>query len=230
MDDTPTVDIVANLAAVRAHIADAAEAVGRARDAVTLVAVSKNFPAESIVPVLEAGQRVLGENRVQEAQGKWPGLRERFADVTLHLIGPLQTNKAREAVALFDVIETVDRAKLAKALRQEMDRQGREPACYVQVNTGAEPQKTGVLPGAADALIETCRESHQLPLQGLMCLPPIGDDPARHFDLLARIAENNALPILSMGMTADFETAITHGATHVRVGTAIFGPRPPRQL
>ncbi len=228
MPDTPIVDVAANLAAVRAHIADAAIAAGRAGDAVTLVAVSKTHAAERIVPVLKAGQRVFGENRVQEAHGKWPGLRESYADVTLHLIGPLQTNKVREAVALFDVIETVDRAKLAKAIRREMDRQGREPACYVQVNTGAEPQKAGVLPDAADALIETCRESHRLPVRGLMCLPPIEDDPAPHFDLLARIAERNALPTLSMGMTADFEVAIAHGATHVRVGTAIFGPRGER--
>jgi hypothetical protein len=230
MADTPSVDVVANLASVRGHIAAAAIAAGRAGDAVTLVAVSKTFAAERIVPVLEAGQRVLGENRVQEAHGKWPGLRERYPDVTLHLIGPLQTNKAREAVALFDVIETIDRAKLARALRREMDHLGREPVCYVQVNTGAEPQKAGVLPDAADALIEACRESHRLPLQGLMCLPPQGDDPAPHFDLLARIAERNALATLSMGMTADFETAIAHGATHVRVGTAIFGPRAPRQV
>jgi PLP dependent protein len=228
MADTPTVDVAANLAAVRAHIAAAAIAAGRAGDAVTLVAVSKTHPAEHIVPVLAAGQRVFGENRVQEAHGKWPGLREAYADVTLHLIGPLQTNKAREAVSLFDVIETVDRPKLAKAIRREMDHLGREPVCYVQVNTGAEPQKAGVLPDDADALIETCRETHRLPVKGLMCLPPHGDDPAPHFDLLARIAERNALAVLSMGMTADFEVAVAHGATHVRVGTAIFGPRGER--
>ena len=222
------VDVAGNLAAVGARIAAAAEAAGRPADSVTLVAVPKTFPAEHIRPALVAGHRVYGENRVQEAAEKWPGLRADFPDAVLHLIGPLQTNKVRDAVALFDVIETVDRPKLAAALRREFDRSGRAPTCYIEVNTGSEPQKSGVLPGDADAFVELCRREHDLPVKGLMCLPPQGQDPAPHFTLLRDIAQRNDLPILSMGMTADFEIAIACGATHVRVGTAIFGPRGKR--
>lgn len=222
------VDVAGNLAAVSARIASAAEAAGRPAESVTLVAVPKTFPADHIRPALLAGHRVYGENRVQEAAEKWPGLRAEFPDTILHLIGPLQTNKVRDAVALFDVIETVDRPKLAAALRREFDRSGRAPVCYVEINTGAEPQKAGVLPQDADAFIRQCRREHGLPIKGLMCLPPQGQDPTPHFTLLADIAKRNDLPILSMGMTADFETAIACGATHVRVGTAIFGQRAKR--
>ncbi len=225
---TGAVDVAGNLALVGARIAAAAEAAGRAADAVTLVAVPKTFPADHIRPALAAGHRVFGENRVQEAADKWPGLRADFPDTTLHLIGPLQTNKVRDAVALFDVIETVDRPKLAAALRREFDRTGRELACYIEINTGAEAQKAGVLPDAADAFIDLCRREHGLPVKGLMCLPPHDQDPAPHFTLLRDIARRNDLPVLSMGMTADFETAIACGATHVRVGTAIFGQRAKR--
>jgi len=222
------VDVAGNLASVSARIVAAAEAAGRPADAVTLVAVPKTFPADHIRPALVAGHRVFGENRVQESAEKWPGLRADFPDCTLHMIGPLQTNKVREAVALFDVIETVDRPKLAAALRREIDRVGRAPTCYIEVNTGAEAQKAGVLPDNADAFIDLCRGEHGLPVKGLMCLPPNGQDPAPHFTLLRDIARRNDLPVLSMGMTADFETAIACGATHVRVGTAIFGARAKR--
>ena len=220
-----TVDVAANLAAVRARIAAAA---GRAPDSTSLVAVSKTFPADHIRPALAAGQRVFGENRVQEAMEKWPGLRIDYPATRLHLIGPLQTNKTRDAVALFDVIETVDRPKLAAALRREIDRAGRAPDCFVEVNTGGEAQKAGLAPDRADAFIETCRNEFGLPIKGLMCLPPVGEDPGPHFLLLAEIAARNGLAVLSMGMTADFEIAISCGATHVRVGTAIFGKRAPR--
>ena len=227
-DDNHGVDIAGKLAAVRARIAEAALAAGRPASDVTLVAVPKTFPAAHIRPALAAGHRVFGENRVQETAEKWPALRADFPDVTLHLIGPLQTNKVRDAVALFDVIETVDRPKLAAALRREFDRAGRALDCYIEINTGAEPQKSGVLPDDADAFIDACRNEHDLPVKGLMCLPPQGQDPAPHFTLLRDIAIRNDLPVLSMGMTADFETAIACGATHVRVGTAIFGQRAPR--
>jgi pyridoxal phosphate enzyme (YggS family) len=219
------VDVAANLSDVRARIAAAARAAGRDPAEVTLVAVSKTFGAEHIRPALDAGQRVLGENRVQEAEAKWPALRAEFPDLVLHLIGPLQTNKVRDAVALFDVIETVDRPKLAAALAREFARTGTTRRCLVEVNTGAEPQKSGVLPDAADAFIEACRTDHGLAVEGLMCLPPFHEDPAPHFALLRDIAARNGLTVLSMGMTADFEAAIAFGATHVRVGTAIFGPR-----
>lgn len=227
--DANAVDVAANLKKVQGKISEAAVAAGRPADAVTLVAVPKTFPAEHIRPALVAGHRVFGENRVQETAEKWPDLRAEFPDVTLHLIGPLQTNKVRDAVALFDVIETVDRSKLAAALRREFDKAGRAPDCYVEVNTGAEAQKAGVLPDEADAFIDQCQAEHKLPIKGLMCLPPHGQDPAPHFRLLADIARRNGLPVLSMGMTADFETAIACGATHVRVGTAIFGQRTPRR-
>jgi pyridoxal phosphate enzyme (YggS family) len=223
-----TVDVAANLAAVRARIDAAAVAAGRSAESVTLVAVPKTFPADHIRPALSAGHRVYGENRVQETAEKWPALRADFPDTTLHLIGPLQTNKVKEAVALFDVIETVDRPKLAAALRREIDRVGRAPICYVEINTGAEPQKAGVLPDHADAFLDQCRREFDLPIQGLMCLPPHNQDPAPHFTLLRDIARRNGLPVLSMGMTADFEIAIACGATHVRVGTAIFGQRAKR--
>ncbi len=218
-------EVAANLADVRARIAAAAAEAGRDPGAVTLIAVGKVQPIERVEAALLAGQRVFGENRVQEAQGKWPGLRERFAGVELHLIGPLQTNKVREAVALFDVIQTVDRPKLAAELAREMDRQGRRPDCYIQINTGEEEQKAGVLPAEADAFIEACRVGHGLPVVGLMCIPPVDDDPALHFALLRELAKRHGLERLSMGMSGDYEAAVALGATHVRVGTAIFGAR-----
>jgi pyridoxal phosphate enzyme (YggS family) len=215
------------LGLVRGRIDCAARAAGRSSEDITLVAVSKTFGAAEIAPVLDAGQRVFGENRVQEAQEKWPGLRERFSGVELHLIGPLQSNKARDAVALFDVIHTVDRPKIAAALATEMARQERRPRLLVQVNTGAEPQKAGVLPENADAFIAECRDVHGLAVEGLMCIPPEDENPAPHFALLEKIALRNGLAMLSMGMSGDFETAVALGATHVRVGSAIFGSRPP---
>ncbi|MBT4769998.1 MAG: YggS family pyridoxal phosphate-dependent enzyme [Rhodospirillaceae bacterium] len=221
----PAFDVVASLAHVREAIAWAAKESGRKVEDVTLVAVSKTHDAVRIRPALEAGQKVFGENRVQEAAEKWPGLRADFADVTLHLIGPLQTNKAEDAVRLFDVIESIDRPKLARALAAAMEKTGRRPRCYVQVNTGEEPQKAGVLPLAADALIAACRDEYGLDLIGLMCIPPQGENPAPHFALLGGIARRNGIENLSMGMSGDFETAIRSGATHVRVGTAIFGER-----
>ncbi len=217
-----------NLAAVRGQVAAAAEAAGRDPAEVTLVAVGKTHPAEWIEAALKAGQRVYGENRVQEAQGKFPDLKARYPDLVLHLIGPLQTNKAAVAVELFDVIETVDRPKLARVLAKEMGKAGRRPACFIQVNTGEEAQKAGVAPGEADQLIALSRDELGLPIEGLMCIPPVGEEPALHFALLREIACRNGLQSLSMGMSADFETAIRFGATHVRVGTAIFGPRAPR--
>ena len=220
--------IAAGLAAVRARIAEAESAAGRAPGSVTLVAVGKTFGAERIEAALAAGQRVFGENRVQEAEAKFPALKAAHPDLLLHLIGPLQTNKARDAVALFDAIETLDRPKLARALAKEMAKAGRRPQCFVQVNTGAEPQKAGVLPAEADELIALVRDELDLPLVGLMCLPPFGEEPSLHFALLAEIAKRNGIERLSMGMTADFETAIRFGATHVRVGTAIFGARDKR--
>lgn len=191
----------------------------------TLVAVSKTFGREEILPVLEAGQRVFGENRVQEAQGKWPELRQLYPDIELHLIGPLQSNKAADAVALFDVIETIDREKIAAALAKEMEKQGKAPRLLVQVNTGAEPQKAGVLPDETSAFVELCRKKYGLAIEGLMCIPPFEENPGPHFALLRKLAGELALEVLSMGMSADFETAIELGATHVRVGSAIFGQR-----
>ena len=210
---------------VRAKIEQACREVGREAGSVTLVAVSKTFGADAIRPALAAGQRVFGENRVQEAKAKWPALCEEFPGVELHLVGPLQSNKAKEAVALFDVIHTVDRPKIAQALAEEMVKQGRRPQLLVEINTGAEPQKAGVLPEAADAFIAACREQYGLAIGGLMCIPPLDEAPAPHFALTAKIAERNGLAWLSMGMSADFATAIALGATHVRVGTAIFGAR-----
>jgi len=219
--------IAANLAAVRARIEAAAEAAGRAAGAVSLVAVSKTHPAASVRAALQAGQRVFGENRVQEALGKFPGLRQEFPDLRLHLIGPLQTNKVRDAVAHCDVIETVDRPRLAEALAREMERSGRHLPCFIEVNTGEEAQKAGVFPEMADGFIADSRGRLGLPIVGLMCIPPEDEEPALHFALLREIARRNGLDQLSMGMSADFETAIRFGATHVRVGTAIFGARGP---
>ena len=217
--------ISANIAAVRARIENAASAARRRVDAVTLVAVSKTQPADSVRAALKAGQRVFGENRVQEAVAKFPGLRAEYPDLKLHLIGPLQTNKVKDAVAHCDVIETVDRPRLAEALAREMERRARRLPCFIEVNTGEEPQKAGVLPAAADEFIGDCRDRLGLPVIGLMCIPPEHDEPALHFALLREIARRNGLDQLSMGMSADFETAVRFGATHVRVGTAIFGAR-----
>ena len=225
MEEAITVDLAANLGAVRGRIAAAAIAAGRDADAVTLVAVSKTQPAAAVRAALAAGQRVFGENRVQEALAKFPGLRGEFPDLKLHLIGPLQTNKIKDAVAHCDVIETVDRPRLAEALAREMDRSGRRLPCYVEVNTGEEPQKAGILPAVADDFIRDCRDRLGLPIAGLMCIPPEQEEPSLHFALLREIAKRNSLAVLSMGMSADFETAIRFGATHVRVGTAIFGAR-----
>jgi pyridoxal phosphate enzyme (YggS family) len=219
--------IAGNLAAIRERIEAAARGAGRTADAVTLVAVSKTQPQGVVRAALAAGQRVFGENRVQEALEKFPGLRDAFPDLALHLIGPLQTNKVKDAVAHFDAIETVDRPRLAEALAREMDRSGRHPPCLVEVNIGEEPQKAGIFPAAADEFIEDCRRRLGLPIAGLMCVPPLGEEPAPHFALLREIARRHDLPVLSMGMSADFETAIRFGATHVRVGTAIFGARQP---
>lgn len=215
----------AALAEVRARIAAAARAASRDPTAVTLVAVSKTHGAERVEELLRAGHRVFGENRVQEAQAKFPDLKKRYPDLELHLIGPLQTNKARDAVALFDAIESVDRPKLATELAREMAKQGRRPACFVQVNTGEEEQKAGVAPAEADAFIRTCIEEHKLPVVGVMCIPPAEEEPALHFALLAKIARRNGLEQISMGMSADYETAVRFGATHVRVGSALFGAR-----
>ncbi len=218
--------IAANLANVRADIAKAAKAAKRSEQAVQLVAVSKIMPPEVIAEALEAGQRVFGENYVQEAQEKWPALRERFSGVELHMIGPLQSNKAAQAVGLFDVIETLDRVSLAKELVRAINKQGRAPRLLVQVNVGEEPQKGGVLPLEADAFIESLREHHKLVIDGLMCIPPADQAPAPYFALLATMARRHGLTTLSMGMSADYHDAIRCGATHVRVGTAIFGARP----
>ena len=209
---------------VRDSIAQAAHAGGRAQSNVALVAVSKTFPPEDIDIVLQAGQRVFGENRVQEAKAKWPDLRRRYPDIELHLIGPLQSNKAGEAVALFDCIETVDRPKIAQALAAEITKQGKHPILLVQVNTGAEPQKAGVLPEETDAFLVSCRQLG-LQISGLMCIPPADEEPALHFALLEKIARRNGLALLSMGMSADYEAAIKFGATQVRVGSGIFGHR-----
>lgn len=218
-------DAVSRLETVKANITRAEKEAGRAGGAVTLVAVSKTFAADDIRPVIEAGQRIFGENRVQEAQTKWPALREEFPDLELHLIGPLQSNKTKEAVALFDVIETVDREKIAAELAKEIARQGRAPRLYVQVNTGSEPQKAGVDPREAAAFVERCRRVHGLAIEGLMCIPPAGENPGPHFALLEKLARQAGLEKLSMGMSGDYELAVRFGATGVRVGSAIFGTR-----
>ena len=216
---------MSGLERVRGEIAAACVQAKRDPASVTLIAVSKTFGAEAIAPVIAAGQRVFGENRVQEAKAKWPLLRAAQADIALHLIGPLQSNKAKDAVALFDAIHAVDRPSIAEALAKEVARQGRHPTLFVEVNTGEEPQKAGVLPRDADAFIKACRETYGLTIAGLMCIPPLEEAPAPHFALAAKVAARNGLTLLSMGMSADFATAIAFGATHVRVGTAIFGGR-----
>jgi len=213
------------LANVEQEIIRACAEARRDRASVTLIAVSKTFAADAIVPVIEAGQRVFGENRVQEAKGKWPGLMSSYPGLALHLIGPLQSNKAKEAVALFDAIHSVDRPSICEALAKEIESQKRRPQLFVQLNTGEEPQKAGVAPGEADAFIASCRDRYGLVISGLMCIPPVNDAPAPHFALTAKIAARNGLTGLSMGMSADFVTAIQFGATHVRVGSAIFGHR-----
>ena len=228
MDDDST-DVAepsaGGLAAVEAALARACNDAGRERADVTLVAVSKTFDAAAIAPVLEAKQRVFGENRVQEAKAKWPPLLAAHPDVALHLIGPLQSNKAREAVALFDAIHAVDRPSLCAALAKEIAAQRRSPLLFVQLNTGEEPQKAGIAPKDADAFLASCRDDYGLTVSGLMCIPPAEEPPAAHFALTAKIAARNGLKLLSMGMSADFATAIRLGATHVRVGSAIFGGR-----
>src|SRR5215469_12612866 len=219
--------IAMRLAKVRAEIAAAARQAGRSEDAVTLVAISKTHPASAVEAALAAGQRDFGENRVQEAQAKFPALKARFPDLRLHLVGPLQTNKARDAVRLFDVIHTLDRPRLAEALARAMEQEGRRPALLVEVNIGSEPQKAGIAPADAGGFIVDCRNQWQLAVTGLMCIPPADADPAPHFTALAALTRRNGLAELSMGMSADFALAVAHGATLVRVGTAIFGPRPP---
>ncbi|MCC0037196.1 MAG: YggS family pyridoxal phosphate-dependent enzyme [Hoeflea sp.] len=214
-----------NLEKVRAAIAAAETEAKRESGAVRLVAVSKTKSADEIRPVIEAGQRVFGENRVQEAQSKWPGLKAETAGIELHLIGPLQSNKTADAVALFDVIQTVDREKIAREIAREIKKQDRHPGLYVQVNTGSEPQKAGIEPEAAGGFIAMCRDELGLKITGLMCIPPVDENPGPHFALLAKIARENDINTLSMGMSDDFETAIAFGATEVRVGSAIFGAR-----
>jgi len=215
----------ARLAEVQSRIAAAARAAKRDSASVHLAAVTKTFGPEAIIPVLEAGHRRFGENRVQEAKSKWPALRGRYPDIELHLIGPLQSNKAREAVALFDAIHTIDRPKIAQALANEMTKQGKRLQLFIEVNTGEEPQKAGVLPREAKAFVDLCRNELKLEIQGLMCIPPLDEEPAVHFAFLAKLAQEMKLNSLSMGMSSDFETAIAFGATHVRVGSAIFGNR-----
>ncbi|MEO1159101.1 MAG: YggS family pyridoxal phosphate-dependent enzyme [Pseudomonadota bacterium] len=210
---------------VTARIEAAAGKSNRSAADITLVAVSKTFTAGDIEPVLKLGHHVFGENRVQESQGKWPALKQAYSDTSLHLIGPLQTNKAREAVALFDAIETLDREKLARTLAKEIQSAGNSPELFIQVNTGNEPQKAGILPDETDAFLKLCTGTYDLAVTGMMCIPPFDEDPIPHFRLLADIAERNGLAKLSMGMSGDFETAIEMGATHVRVGSAIFGSR-----
>ena len=219
------VEAADRLANVRALITKAEDEAGRDRGSVHLIAVSKTFTPEAIEPVLQAGHRLFGENRVQEAKGKWPGLLERHPQASVHLIGPLQTNKAKDAVALFEAIHSLDRERLAAVLAREIEKQGRRPDLFVEVNTGAEQQKAGVPPKEAAAFVDKCRTEYGLEISGLMCIPPFEDAPGPHFALLAKIAGECGVPNLSMGMSADFERAIAFGATHVRVGTAIFGPR-----
>jgi pyridoxal phosphate enzyme (YggS family) len=214
-----------HLTEVKGRIAQAAKAAGRAAADVTLVAVSKTHGADRVRELLDAGQRVFGENRVQEAEEKFPALKVEYPDLELHLIGPLQTNKARDAVALFDIIQSVDRERLAGTLAKEMERTGKRPACFIQVNTGEEPQKAGILPADLDAFVAACRDVHKLPIVGLMCIPPVDEEPALHFALLTKMAARNGLSRVSMGMSADYETAVRLGATHVRVGSALFGAR-----
>ena len=221
----PTNTDQSRLASVTSRIADAARAVGRDAASVHLVAVTKTFGSEDIAPVLDAGHRLFGENRVQEAKAKWPALRERYRGIALHLIGPLQSNKARDAVALFDAIHTIDRPKIAHAIAQEMAKQGKRLELFVEVNTGEEAQKAGVMPLELEALLRLCREELRLEIAGLMCIPPLDEEPAVHFAFLAKLAREHDVQHLSMGMSADFETAVAFGATYVRVGSQIFGTR-----
>jgi pyridoxal phosphate enzyme (YggS family) len=222
---THTFGVAAGLASVRTEIERACRDAGRAPGSVTLIAVSKTFGAEAIEQAILAGQRIFGENRVQEAKAKWPAIIARHPGIELHLVGPLQSNKAKEAVALFDAIHSVDRPSLAEALAREVGRQGRRPLLFVEINTGAEPQKAGVLPEHADRFITACRQTHGLDVAGLMCLPPANEPAGPHFALTAKIARRNGVKLLSMGMSADFHDAVALGATHVRIGTAIFGER-----
>lgn len=224
---SPPSSVTKNLHGVQAQMAAACAKAGRKAEDVTLVAVSKTYDAGHIRPALLAGQRVFGENRVQEAEGKWPALRAEFPDLKLHLIGPLQTNKIKAALQIFDVIESVDREKLARALAREMAAHGKHLPVFVQVNTGLEPQKAGIAPQDLAVFVALCKGELGLDVQGLMCIPPVDEEPALHFALLAKLAAQNGLKSLSMGMSHDFEAAIALGATHVRVGTAIFGHRPP---
>ena len=222
---TVTAHLPNALAAVEQEIARACEDAKRDRASITLIAVSKTFGPDVITPVIAAGQRVFGENRVQEAKAKWPELMSAHGGLELHLIGPLQSNKTKEAVALFDAIHSVDRPSLCQALAKEIEAQKKRPLLFVELNTGEEPQKAGVAPGDADAFIASCRDNYGLSISGLMCIPPVDDAPAPHFALTAKIAARNGLKNLSMGMSADFATAIQFGATHIRVGSAIFGHR-----
>ncbi len=224
---TAGADVAANLARIQARIALAARGVERDPAAITLIAVSKTQPAERVEAALVAGHRAFGENRVQEAQGKWPELRAAYPDAVLHLIGPLQTNKVKAAIALFDVIQTLDRPKLAHAIAAEIAASGRRPSCFIEVNIGEEPQKAGVLPAELAQFLSLCQGELDLPVVGLMCIPPNDEPPAPHFALLAKLAARHRLPQLSMGMSADFEDAVALGATCVRVGTAVFGERAP---
>jgi pyridoxal phosphate enzyme (YggS family) len=218
-------DTAARLAAVSSDIARACRDAGRDVSSVTLVAVSKTFPADAIEPVIEVGHRVFGENRVQEAKSKWPELQRKHPGMELHLIGPLQSNKAKDVVALFDAIHSVDRDSLCEALSKEIAKQGRSPLLFAEINTGGEAQKAGVLPQDADAFLKRCADQYGLKISGLMCIPPVDEAPGPHFALTHKIAKRNGLKLLSMGMSADFATAIELGATHVRVGSAIFGER-----
>jgi pyridoxal phosphate enzyme (YggS family) len=220
-----TPPLPSGLASVEHDVARACEDARRERNSVTLIAVSKTFEADAIKPVIGAGQRIFGENRVQEARAKWPGLMAAFPGIALHLIGPLQSNKARDAVALFDAIHSVDRPSVCEALAKEINSQKRHPQLFVQINTGDEPQKAGVAPAEADAFLANCRDRYGLSISGLMCIPPVDEAPAPHFALTTKIAARNGLKHLSMGMSADFAIAIRLGATHVRVGSAIFGTR-----
>jgi PLP dependent protein len=213
------------LSVIRDKIANAEKLAGRESGSTRLIAVSKTFDVEHIRPALVAGHRIFGENRVQEAQGKWPGLKNEYPDIQLHLIGPLQSNKAEDAVELFDVIHTIDREKIAKAIRKEMQKQGRDLELFVQVNTGKEPQKAGIMPEETGRFLEFCRQECGLRIVGLMCIPPVDENPGPHFALLRKLAEENGLQQLSMGMSSDFETAVEMGATYVRIGSAIFGHR-----
>ncbi|HSM94998.1 MAG TPA: YggS family pyridoxal phosphate-dependent enzyme [Rhizomicrobium sp.] len=218
-------DSAANLSDILARIDAARKKAVAPASSTTLIAVTKTHDADAIRPVLDAGHRVFGENRVQEAMGKWPALREAYKGIELHLIGPLQSNKAREAVETFDAIHALDRPKLAHVLKTEIEKSGRSPVLFVQVNTGEEPQKAGIAPQNAAAFVALCRDELKLPVKGLMCIPPNGENAAPHFALLQKLARENSLPFLSMGMSGDFETAIKFGATHVRIGSAIFGER-----